>query len=297
MPVGAGLRFDALCEDDLEAMIDVDVEDVSAAARRTRCGMEGKQMSMDAAPRDLLDFSGKVVLVTGGAAGIGRAVVDAFAERRAKIALADRDERITSIAAALAGGQRGYVLDVRDEGAVTKTVERINAEFGKIDILVNNAGIGPLAPQRSARRTEWERTIAINLTGMFLVARAVTPGMLARGFGRIVNMASQASVIGIEGHVAYCASKAGIVGMTRCMALEWGPLGVTVNAVSPTVVEDEPGLTGWAGEKGARARAAIPTRRFAKPWEIAATVLYLAGEGAAMVNGANLLVDGGYTAV
>jgi NAD(P)-dependent dehydrogenase (short-subunit alcohol dehydrogenase family) len=254
-------------------------------------------MSMDGAPRDLLDFSGKVVLVTGGAAGIGRAVVDAFAERQAKIALVDRDERVTSIAAALAGGQRGYVLDVRDENAVTKTVERIGAEFGKIDILVNNAGIGPLAPAEVYPTAEWDRTIAINLTGMFLLARAVAPGMLARGFGRIVNMASQASVIGIEGHVAYCASKAGIVGMTRCMALEWGPRGVTVNAVSPTVVETELGLTGWAGEKGAHARAAIPTRRFAKPWEIAATVLYLAGEGAAMVNGANLLVDGGYTAV
>jgi NAD(P)-dependent dehydrogenase (short-subunit alcohol dehydrogenase family) len=295
--VSAGSLFNALCDNDWDAMIDVNVEAVSVPPRGIRRGTEGKQMSMDGAPRDLLDFSGKVVLVTGGAAGIGRAVVDAFAERQAKIALVDRDERVTSIAAALAGGQRGYVLDVRDENAVTKTVERIGAEFGKIDILVNNAGIGPLAPAEVYPTAEWDRTIAINLTGMFLLARAVAPGMLARGFGRIVNMASQASVIGIEGHVAYCASKAGIVGMTRCMALEWGPRGVTVNAVSPTVVETELGLTGWAGEKGAHARAAIPTRRFAKPWEIAATVLYLAGEGAAMVNGANLLVDGGYTAV
>jgi NAD(P)-dependent dehydrogenase (short-subunit alcohol dehydrogenase family) len=108
-------------------------------------------------------------------------------------------------------------------------------------------------------------------------------------------MASQAAVIGIEGHVAYCTSKAGLVGMTNCMALEWGPKGVTVNAISPTVVETELGLSGWSGEKGDRARAAIPTRRFAKPWEIAAAVMFVASDEAAMMNGANLMVDGGYT--
>ena len=105
----------------------------------------------------------------------------------------------------------------------------------------------------------------------------------------------QAAVIGIEGHVAYSASKAGLLGMTNCMALEWGPKGITANCISPTVVETELGKVGWSGEKGERARAEIPTRRFAQPQEIALAALYLASDGAAMVNGANLLVDGGYT--
>jgi NAD(P)-dependent dehydrogenase (short-subunit alcohol dehydrogenase family) len=243
----------------------------------------------------LFDFTDKVVLVTGAAAGIGRAVVGAFAEHHARLALADRDERITTIAASLGAGHRGYVVDVSNESGVESTVKQVIATFGHIDVLVNDAGIGPLAPAESYPTAEWDRTININLKGYFLFARAVAPGMLERGAGRIINLASQAATIGIQGHVAYSASKAGVLGMMRCMALEWGPHGVTVNAISPTVVETELGLTYWSGEVGAKARAGIPTRRFAKPWEIAATVLFLASPGAAMINGADLLVDGGNT--
>ncbi|MCB1497369.1 MAG: D-threitol dehydrogenase [Bauldia sp.] len=246
---------------------------------------------------DLLDFAGRSVFITGAAAGIGRAVADAFAARGARLALMDRDPRIEEGARSLGDGHLGLVGDVTDEDSVQRCVRAAERAFGGIDILVNNAGIGPLAPAESYPTAEWDRTLGINLKGAFLVARTVAPAMLDRGKGRIVNMASQAAAIGIEGHVAYCASKAGIIGMTNCMALEWGPRGVTVNAVSPTVVETELGLTGWAGEKGVRARAAIPTRRFAKPWEVAAAVLYLAGDGAGMVNGANLAIDGGYTIV
>lgn len=244
---------------------------------------------------DLLDFSGKTVVVTGAATGIGRAVTEAFAAKKARVALLDRDPAVSGVAAALGAGHIGHVVDVTDEAGVERAVAAVTEAFGRIDILVNNAGIGPLAPAESYPTAEWDRTLAINLKGAFLMARAVAPAMLERKAGRIVNMASQAAVIGIEGHVAYCASKAGIVGMTNCMALEWGPRGITVNALSPTVVETELGLTGWAGEKGERARTAIPTRRFAKPWEIAASVLYLASGAAAMVNGANLMIDGGYT--
>ncbi len=250
---------------------------------------------MSESTSDLPDFSGKTVLVTGAATGIGRAVAEAFSARGARVALTDRDPKVVEVAAALGPQHLGHLLDVTDEAGVEAAVAAVIKAFGRIDILVNNAGIGPLAPAESYPTAEWDRTLNINLKGAFLVARAVAPGMLERGYGRIVNMASQAAVIGIEGHVAYCASKAGIVGMTNCMALEWAPRGVTVNALSPTVVETELGLSGWAGEKGVKARAAIPTRRFAKPWEIAAAVLYLASGSAAMVNGANLLIDGGYT--
>ncbi|MDX0422808.1 SDR family oxidoreductase [Sinorhizobium medicae] len=244
---------------------------------------------------DLLDFAGKTVVITGAATGIGRAVAEAFAAKNARVALLDRDAAVSGVAASLGSGHIAHVVDVTDERGVGQVVEAVTQAFGRIDILINNAGIGPLAPAESYATADWDRTLTVNLKGAFLMARAVAPGMLERRSGRIVNMASQAAIIGIEGHVAYCASKAGIVGMTNCMALEWGPRGVTVNALSPTVVETELGLSGWAGEKGERARAAIPTRRFAKPWEIAASVLYLASGAAAMVNGANLKIDGGYT--
>lgn len=247
------------------------------------------------AKSDFLDFSGNTVLITGAATGIGFAAAEAFAARGARVALTDRDPKVHEAAAKLGASHFSHVVDVADEAQVGAMVAAVTAAFGQIDILLNNAGIGPLAPAESYPTSEWDRTLNINLKGSFLVARAVAPGMLARGSGRIVNMASQASVIGIEGHVAYCASKAGVVGMTNCMALEWGPRGVTVNALSPTVVETELGLSGWAGEKGEKARATIPTRRFAKPWEIAAAILYLVGGGSAMVNGANLMIDGGYT--
>ncbi|MDX1129257.1 D-threitol dehydrogenase [Sinorhizobium medicae] len=244
---------------------------------------------------DLLDFAGKTVVITGAATGIGRAVAEAFAAKNARVALLDRDAAVSGVAASLGSGHIAHVVDVTDERGVGQVVEAVTQAFGRIDILINNAGIGPLAPAESYATADWDRTLTVNLKGAFLMARAVAPGMLERRSGRIVNMASQAAIIGIEGHVAYCASKAGIVGMTNCMALEWGPRGVTVNALSPTVVETELGLSGWAGEKGDRARAAIPTRRFAKPWEVAASVLYLASGAAAMVNGANLKIDGGYT--
>lgn len=248
-------------------------------------------------PNAQYDFHDTIVIVTGAATGIGRAVADAFAAAGATLALFDRSPSVTDVAAGLGSAHRAWVVDIGDADAVEAASQAVLATLGRADILVNNAGIGPLAPAENFPIDIWDRTLSINLRGAFLVARAFAPDMLARGRGRIVNMASQAAVLGIEGHLAYCTSKAGLLGMTHCMALEWGPRGVTVNAISPTVVETELGLSGWAGERGDRARAAIPTRRFAKPAEIAAAVMYVASAEAAMVNGANLLIDGGYSIV
>ena len=242
-------------------------------------------------------FNGTVVAITGAAAGIGRTTAELFARAGATVALLDLSPSVQEVASALGPAHHGWTVDVSDADAIAGVAQEIITRFGRVDVLVNNAGIGPLAPAENFPLATWDKTIAVNLKGPFLVARAFAPGMLARGQGRIINLASQAAIIGIEGHLAYCASKAGIIGMTNCMAIEWAPRGVTVNAISPTVVETELGLTGWAGEKGERARSAIPTRRFAKPAEVASAVLYLASHEAAMINGANLLVDGGYTIV
>ncbi|WP_109477371.1 SDR family oxidoreductase [Paraburkholderia sp. C35] len=240
-------------------------------------------------------FADTVVAITGAAAGIGKTTASLFAQAGASVALLDMSPAVSEFASALGPMHQGWTVDVSDADAVARVARQVIERFGRVDVLVNNAGIGPLAPAENFPLTTWDKTIAVNLSGPFLVARAFAPGMLARKQGRIINLASQAAVIGIEGHLAYCASKAGVLGLTNCMALEWGPHGVTVNAISPTVVETELGLTGWAGEKGDRARATIPTRRFAKPDEIASAILYLASGEAAMINGANLLIDGGYT--
>ncbi|HKT97911.1 MAG TPA: D-threitol dehydrogenase [Paraburkholderia sp.] len=241
------------------------------------------------------DFSNSVVVVTGAAAGIGRKTAEMFAKAGASLALLDISSSIESVASSFGPKHQGWTVDITDAARVASVATEIKERFGRVDVLVNNAGIGPLAPAEGFPLATWDKTIAVNLTGPFLVARAFASDMLARKSGRIINLASQAAVIGIEGHLAYCASKAGIIGMTNCLALEWAPRGVTVNAISPTVVETELGLSGWAGEVGERARAMIPTRRFAKPAEIAATIMYLASSEAAMINGANLMVDGGYT--
>jgi NAD(P)-dependent dehydrogenase (short-subunit alcohol dehydrogenase family) len=240
------------------------------------------------------DFSGKVVVVTGAAAGIGLAMAEMFAQNGAKLALVDRDSRVAEVAKTIAGS-RAYVLDLIDASAVEETFTKIGADFGTIHVLINNAGIGLMGPAESLSVADWDATMSVNLRGQYLCARAAAPFMLRQKWGRVVTMASQAAVIGIEGHVAYSASKAGLIGMTNVMALEWGPFGVTANCISPTVVETELGRANWAGEKGDKARAAIPTRRFAQPSEVAETALFLASDAAAMINGANLMLDGGNT--
>lgn len=241
------------------------------------------------------DMTGKVALITGAAGGIGRALATLFAANGATLALLDKNEAVHEVAAGLGQGHKGWTGDITDAATIERTVAEVAAHFGKIDILLNNAGIGMLAPAEAMTTESWDLQLAVNLRAPYLFSREVAGHMIAAGYGRIVTIASQAAVIGIEGHVAYSASKAGLIGMTNCMALEWGPKGITANCISPTVVDTELGKVGWSGEKGVRARAEIPTRRFAQPEEIALAALYLASDGAAMVNGANLLVDGGYT--
>ncbi len=241
------------------------------------------------------DFTGQVALVTGAVGGIGKAMAEIFRERGIRLALVDRNPEVMTLAETLGGGARGWVTDINDEAVVIETVSAILSAFGRIDILVNNAGIGIVAPAEHTSLADWDRTMAINLRGQFLLSRTVAPHMLGANHGRIVIMSSQAAVIGIENHTAYSASKSGLLGMARCMAIEWGGRGVTVNTISPTVVNTEMSQVGWAGEKGVRARAEIPVGRFAEPREIALAALFLASGAAGMINGANLVIDGGYT--
>jgi len=240
-------------------------------------------------------LAGLTALVTGGASGIGLSIATAFVESGARVALVDRDSNVEAAAARLGPDHIGLVVDVAQDGAPRRTVDEVAKRFGRLDILVNNAGIVRLAPAAEASRADWDLTLAVNLTASFLFAQAAGAHMVARGSGRIINMASQAASVALQAHVAYCTSKAAIVGMTKVMALEWGPHGITVNAISPTVVETELGRQAWAGEVGEAMKKLIPSRRFAQPEEVALAALYLASPAAAMVNGADLAIDGGYT--
>lgn len=238
----------------------------------------------------------KVALVTGGAAGIGRAIAQTYARKGARVAIVDLDlDLARQVAEAIGDGSAAFGCDVSDPHAVEATVEAVSQAYGRIDILVNSAGVGFLAAAEDLEMSAWTTTIAVNLTGTFLMAQAVGRRMLAAGRGKIINLASQAGSVALDRHVAYCASKFGVIGLTKVLASEWAGRGVTVNTISPTVVLTELGRREWDSPKGDALKKLIPTGRFALPEEIAASAVFLASDAADMINGADLLVDGGYT--
>ncbi len=253
----------------------------------------------DTTPQIDLNFplTGKVALVTGGASGIGAAIAAAFAAKGAKVAVLDINEDVARAKAeALGGDAKPFVCDVSDPASVNAAVSAVVAAYGGIDIAVNSAGVVFLAPAEDLSLDHWDKTIAINLKGSFLVTQAVGRAMIAAGKGgKIVNLASQAGTVAIEEHVAYCASKFGVIGMSKTFAAEWGKHGISVNTISPTIVLTELGKKAWSSEKGEAARKRIPAGRFAYPEEIAAAAVFLSSAGADMINGADLLIDGGYT--
>ncbi|ERI14533.1 NAD(P)-dependent dehydrogenase (short-subunit alcohol dehydrogenase family) [Ochrobactrum intermedium] len=253
----------------------------------------------DQAPQIDLNFplSGKIAIVTGGASGIGAAISRAFIAKGAKVAVLDISADIAKAKAAELGeNAKPFVCDVSSQQSVNDAIAAVNDEFGTIDIAVNSAGVVYLAPAEEISLDEWDKTISINLKGSFLVTQAVGRAMIAAGKGgKIINLASQAGTVAIEEHVAYCASKFGVIGMSKTFAAEWGKHGICVNTLSPTIVLTELGKKAWAGEKGEAAKKRIPAGRFAYPEEIAAAAVFLASAGADMITGADLLIDGGYT--
>jgi NAD(P)-dependent dehydrogenase (short-subunit alcohol dehydrogenase family) len=245
-----------------------------------------------------LDFllTGKVAIITGAGSGIGKAIAELFAAKGARVALLGRGESVRDTARFLGEDRaRPFILDVTDSGRIQPTIDEIVAHFGTIDILVNNAGIAFREPAEETTEDKWDLTMAVNLKAVFLLSQAAGRHFLKQGHGKIINIASQAAVVALANHLAYCTSKYGLLGLTQVLALEWGPRGVQVNAVSPTIVLTEMGRQAWAGEPGEAMKQEIPLRRFAMPEEVAAAALFLASDGADMITGANIVVDGGYT--
>ena len=246
-------------------------------------------MSDQPTPGIDLRLDGLVAVVVGGSGGIGAAVVQAFTEHGAVVVVLDLAGQASM------GGAELIPCDITDSAQVNGAVESVVDRHARIDILVNSAGVAALAPAEELAADDWNRTMLINLTGSFHTCQAVGRVMLEQGQGTIVNIASQAATVALDGHAAYCASKAGLVGLTKVLAAEWGGRGITVNSVSPTVVLTAMGHAAWDGPKGEAFKEQIPTGRFAEPYEVAAAVTFLVSSSARMINGADLLIDGGFT--
>jgi NAD(P)-dependent dehydrogenase (short-subunit alcohol dehydrogenase family) len=235
-------------------------------------------------------LDGDVAVVTGGASGIGRAVADAFAAVGARVAIFD-------LAAA---GDGAYPVDVADEAQVRAAFEAVVARHGRLDVLFNNAGIAIRKPTLELPLADWDRVVAVNMTGVFLCAREAARHMLASGRGgRIVNTAS---IMGFSGgglypNISYQATKGAVVNMTRAMAVDWARQGIRVNAIAPTWVRTPltRGLTEQP-ELVRRIEQMTPMGRLAEPHEIVGAVLFLASRASAMVTGHILAIDGGFLA-
>ena len=220
-------------------------------------------------------LSGRVALVVGGAGGIGAAIAAAFCAEGATVLIADRGGAAARERAAAVGAAAGVELDVTSPASVGTAVAEVLSLHGRIDVLVNSAGILTEAPLVEMSLEQWRETLDIDLTGVFLTCRAVVPHMVRRGEGRVINIASQLGIKGGRGLTHYTAAKAGVIGLTKALALEVAEHGVLVNAIAPGPIET-PMVEGITEQWKAAKRAELPLGRFGTPAEVAPTAVLLA---------------------
>jgi len=243
----------------------------------------------------------QVVLVTGASRGIGRGVAEGLAATGAVVAVTARTlDDAAEVAQSIVdqgGRAQPYSLDVTSIKSISSAVEQIVTDHGRLDVLVANAGLGANLPALEVTEEHWDQMMDVNLKGAFFTAQACAKHMVAAGTGRVVAISSQASLVGITDHVAYSASKGGMNQMVRVLALEWGPLGVTVNAVAPTFIYT-PGTAERLDDPDYRADvvARIPLGDVGEIKDVTGAVVYLSSDAGSMVNGSILTVDGGWTA-
>jgi len=257
-----------------------------------------------------MKLANRTAIVTGGGRGIGRAIALRFAGEGAAVVLAATGREALEATAAEIRARGGNALacaaDVSDEASVAHLVAATIAEFGRLDILVNNAGVGgPTTPVVQLDRADWDRTLAVNVTGAFLCAKHVLPHMIARGAGRIVNITSVAGLIGYALRAPYAVSKWGMIALTRTLAVEVGPHGITVNAIAPGAVRGErvenvirtrAAALGRTAEEVEREFFLEPSalKRMVEADDVAATALHLASDDAASITGETISVSAGF---
>jgi NAD(P)-dependent dehydrogenase (short-subunit alcohol dehydrogenase family) len=247
-------------------------------------------------------LAGRKAMVTGASAGIGAEICAVFADAGADIVAVARDAAGLAATAETvrAAGRKCLTLEAdlaTIEGPRQAAAEALEA-WGTVDILINNAGIALVAPALELSVEDWDRTMAVNLRAPFLLAQALAPAMIAQRWGKIVNISSQTGVIAIDDHAAYASSKGGLNALTKSLTAEWARHNVQVNAICPTVIMTPMGRTVWGPEeKGGPMKKAIPLRRFGEPVEVADLALYLASPAAELVNGALVMIEGGFSSV
>ncbi|NLE43492.1 MAG: glucose 1-dehydrogenase [Chloroflexi bacterium] len=250
---------------------------------------------------DRFRLDGQVAIVTGGSQGLGRAMADALAEAGARVAVASRTvEKARQAGADLtaAHGQdcRGYGCDVADPQQVEALVQQVVADFGRIDVLINNAGINIRGPIEELTLEEFRQVQDTNVTGVWLMCREVAPHMKARKHGRVINMGSMLSLISMPDRTPYSTSKGAVLQMTRTLALEWAPYGITVNAILPGPFGTEMNRSLLNDPEAYRSFIAqIPLGRWGELEEIGGLALFLASDASSFVTGAGILIDGGWT--
>jgi NAD(P)-dependent dehydrogenase (short-subunit alcohol dehydrogenase family) len=248
------------------------------------------------------DLTGRVALVTASARGLGRAISLALAHAGADVALGLRDR---SAHGGLPGeiealGRRALPLqmDVTSLDQIFRAVDDAVAYFGRLDILVNNAGVAPENLAENVREDDYDLTLAVNLKGTFFTSQAAGRVMIRQNCGRIINMSSQAGFAALPTESVYCMTKAAIVHLTRCLAIEWGRYNITVNAVAPTFIET-PGTESCLADPAFRAdviERIAALHRIGQPMDVAGSVVFLASEAASLITGHTMVIDGGWTA-
>ena len=246
-------------------------------------------------------LDGKIAVITGASRGLGKAMALALGEAGASLAMVSRDavalEQAVAEVRARGAEAEGFPADVSQEDQVSALRERVIARFGKVHILINNAGINIRKPVTEFTLEEWRRVLDTNLTGAFLMVRAFLPHMRGHGYGRIINVTSTLSHVGLPLRTAYASSKAGLLGFTRALALELAPEGITVVGISPGPFATEinrPLLEDPAVSREFIAR--VPLGRWGRLEEVGRLAVYLCSEEAAYITGSDILIDGGWCA-
>lgn len=256
-----------------------------------------------------VNLEGQVAIVTGGAQGIGRAIVEQFLANGAAVAIVDIQEAVAQQTVAELGGTSPRLIamggDVSDGPGMKRLADEVAARFGKISILINNAGINTVKDRRPIHEfapADWQRILQVDLTGVFATSQAVVPHLLRAGGGRVVNISSIAGLVPLRLQSAFVAAKAGVINLTKSMALELGPQNILVNAVAPgsTLTAGTRalfyGADGSYSQNAASLISHIPLGRPGEPEEIAAAVLFLVAPEASYISGTVITVDGGWTA-
>jgi NAD(P)-dependent dehydrogenase (short-subunit alcohol dehydrogenase family) len=248
--------------------------------------------------KELFNLTDKIAVVTGGGSGIGKRIALAFSEFGANVIIADIDQKAADLVVSEIKSKGKEAMAIRVDVTQPKEVQEMVTialrSYGRIDILFNNAGISIRGPAESFSLEDWNKVIAVNLTGMFLCAQAIGKVMIKRGRGKIINTASVSAKLGHPGNLAYAAAKHGVVGMTKVMAVEWGKYGVSVNSIAPGIIKTP--MTAKAltvAEKYQELVSKVPMGRLGEPEDLIGAVIFLASQASNYITGQTIYIEGG----